>query len=216
VNEIHHPLQTSQKSLRTPEASPPRLPTKSMVVEVQQTLPSSSSSPNSISITTTVDTETADTTNVDAEIIGAKALHTEIADTQMLDARLDATKDVLTKDTFASPLKHSRFANLGLNRRPFKFAGWNAPSEGRNVHTSVYVEATTQTPKSHSNTSDPDDELQELEFMMVPAALRQGFDDGGEVPIDPRPALQDVRTSKYSTGVLTSSGWTSISNEAGR
>ncbi|KAH7093386.1 hypothetical protein FB567DRAFT_587820 [Paraphoma chrysanthemicola] len=56
--------------------------------------------------------------------------------------------------------------------------------------------------------------MAELEQLMVPAAVRQGFRDGGAFPIDPRPPLSGCRVSKFTTGLISTSGCVPIENNA--
>ncbi|KAH7082912.1 hypothetical protein BKA63DRAFT_584051 [Paraphoma chrysanthemicola] len=59
-----------------------------------------------------------------------------------------------------------------------------------------------------------EEELTELEELMVPTAVRQGFRDGGAFPIDPRSPLSDCRVSKFTTGLISTLGYIPIENKA--
>tara|TARA_R110002003_G_scaffold284_8_gene18297 strand:+ start:846 stop:2621 length:1776 start_codon:yes stop_codon:yes gene_type:complete len=66
----------------------------------------------------------------------------------------------------------------------------------------------------HNRWKFEEEDLTELEKMMVPAAVRQGFRDGGALPIDPRSPLLGFKVSKFTTGLVSTSGWLPIDNDA--
>jgi hypothetical protein len=66
----------------------------------------------------------------------------------------------------------------------------------------------------HNGWKFEEEDLTGLEKMMVPAAVRQGFRDGGALPIDPRSPLSGFKVSKFTTGLVSTSGWLPIDNDA--
>lgn len=78
----------------------------------------------------------------------------------------------------------SRFANLGLNVRLARFVRWKDPSPGLSAHTPIYAHSkpTYQLDLRPSN-SDDEEDIADLEAKMVPAALRQGYRDGGALSL---------------------------------
>jgi hypothetical protein len=107
----------------------------------------------------------------------------------------------------------SQYAKHGLNDRLLTVVGWKDPSPGLTVHTPIYTERLPLLQETYQrNEMQGDKELMELQEMMVPDAMRQGHRDGDALPIDLQAVFQQARMSKYSTGLVTSSGWHPINN----
>lgn len=133
---------------------------------------------------------------------------------EMLDIELSSMDSITNATETQINPRESRFANLGLNARPLKFVGWKEPSPGLSVHTPIYAAAPPRQPLHQTAYqqywSQESDDIDDLETMMVPASVRQAYREGANISIDPRPPI--IRTSKFSTGFLTESGWTAINN----
>jgi hypothetical protein len=135
---------------------------------------------------------------------------TQMDDVDMEDVEI-SNIDGAADDEKATRLPpKSHFANLGLNARPLKFAG------GKRRAPAISVDSEEKTPFETSyqrKWMQEEEDLTELETLLVPAGLRQAYRDGGALPMDPRPFALTLKTSKYTTGFLTESGWHPIENE---
>ncbi|KAH7396952.1 hypothetical protein DE146DRAFT_614732 [Phaeosphaeria sp. MPI-PUGE-AT-0046c] len=133
----------------------------------------------------------------------------------MVDVELPCTNSLTNKVESDATTRVSRFENLGLNARPVKFVGWKEPSPGLSVHTPIYAaaappQAIPPRPSHQQHWTEDSNDLVVLEAMMVPAGLRQGYRERVNVPIDPRPQI--VKSSKFTTGLVSTSGWNAINN----
>ncbi|OAL06346.1 hypothetical protein IQ06DRAFT_362627 [Phaeosphaeriaceae sp. SRC1lsM3a] len=72
-------------------------------------------------------------------------------DVDMADAELPSTTHITDALEPIVHLQVPRFANLGLNARPLKFAGWKEPSPGLSVHTPIYTEDSPRRSNTASN-----------------------------------------------------------------
>jgi len=195
------PSQIIKRGRHALEASAIGLPTTSIVADARTFTPSSTASTFNLLAMSTSDLETINTNKAHVGVTPGKT-------------DPNAAPGAQSTNILAKPTQVSRYAKLGLNRKSLKFAGWKAPSTGLSVHTPIYIEmdSNPSTSSHHTSIPNPDKDLIELETMMVPPALWQGLREGGAVPVQPLPALHNVKTSKYSTGILSSSGWTAINN----
>jgi hypothetical protein len=163
------------------------------------------------SLTAPATTMTTDIDNQSAPMsTSPSADRTQMDDVDMEDVEI-SNIDGAADDEKATRLPpKSRFANLGLNARPLEFAG------GKCCAPAISIDSKERTPFETSYQRkwvQEEDDLTELETLLVPVGLRQAYRDGGALPMDPRPFALTLKTSKYTTGFLTESGWHPIENE---
>jgi hypothetical protein len=112
----------------------------------------------------------------------------------------------------ATHLPHvSRFANLGLNSRPLISAV--RKREPCPKFDDDDAEKPSLSTSYQRKWMQGEGDLSELETLLIPAGLRQAYRDGGALPMDPRPLAPTCKSSKYSTGFLTESGWHPVNND---
>jgi hypothetical protein len=163
------------------------------------------------SLTAPATTMTTDIDNQSAPMNNSpSADRTQMDDVDMEDVEI-SNIDGAADDEKATRLPpKSRFANLGLNARPLKFAG------GKCCAPAITIDSKERTPFESSyqrKWMQEEEDLTELETLLVPAGLRQAYRDGGALPMDPQPFTLTLKTSKYTTGFLMESGWHPIENE---
>jgi hypothetical protein len=134
---------------------------------------------------------------------------TQLDDVHMVDTELPGVNDEAGDEKATSLPPNSRFATLGLNAGPLKCADRKRRAPAKSVYTEQRPPPETSFQRKWMQ---DEEDLTELEILLVPAGLRQAYRDGGAVPMDPRPLASMVKTSKYSTGFLTESGWHAINN----
>jgi hypothetical protein len=119
--------------------------------------------------------------------------------------------DRAAKGEQATHLPHvSRFANLGLSTRPFISADRKRDPSSKFVDNAEKPSLSTSYQRKWMQ---GEADLTELEKLLIPAGLRQAYRDGGALPMDPRPLAPTIRSSKYSTGFVTASGWHPVNND---
>ena len=138
-------------------------------------------------------------------------LEIQIADDEpaRIKIRRDPTPDGEMKD-MELPIFVSRYANLGLNRvparRPTRYS-----TEGRKLADGAdSTRASPPSDNSYPHSVMDNEDLAQLESMMVP----------GEPPSSVHSTcshwqpINAIRTSKYTTGILNTSGWQPIKNNS--
>jgi hypothetical protein len=134
---------------------------------------------------------------------------TQNDDMDMVDVEISNIDGSPDDEQVTRQPRTSRFANLGLNARPSKPTG----RKRRFLEIPVLNEGFLAVSTSYQRKWIQGENLTELEALLIPAGLRQAYRNGGALPMDPRPLAPTIKSSKYSTGFLTDSGWQPVNND---